>query len=107
MTRGEKRNTLLWYAVIMAVILAISVYSISYSIGERTYTTGMITSLYSEADEGSARFYLIVKLDSENKIVKLRTSRKPYYKIGVKVKVKVRHSNLFSHKRYAYAGMAE
>ncbi len=107
LTRKEKRDTILTYIAIIAILISLSLYSITFAVGERSETTGTITSLFSEADEDSARFYLIVKLDTENKAVQLRTSRKPYYKIGAKVRVKVKHSTVFSHKRYAFAGMVE
>ncbi len=107
MTREEKRNTIFSYIAVFVVVISLSLYSITFAIGERSETIGTITSLLSEADEDSARFYLIVKLDTENKIVKLRTARKPYYKIGTKIKVKVKHSTVFNHKQYAFAGMVE
>ncbi|TQV88259.1 hypothetical protein [Aliikangiella coralliicola] len=99
--REEWHKSFRRYSIYTAIGALLIIAAVAYSTGETMIIEVPVTHIYSEASEDNERFYIIVQLDSL-KTKRIRVPRATVVKIGDRVKVIERTTNLFSLKKYTF-----
>ena len=89
------------YSIYFAISALLIMATVAYSTGANKVIELPVTHLYSEAAEDEERFYIFVQVDSMT-TKRIRVPRATAVKIGDKVNVVERTTNLFGLKKYTF-----
>lgn len=99
--REEWHKSFRRYSIYVAIVALLIMATIAYSTGENKTIEVPVTHLYSEASEDEELFYIIVQLDSM-RTKRIRAPRATVVKIGDRVAVVERTTNLFNLKKHTF-----